>query len=206
METIEPHKKKRATEPLKKRLAKLRKQIAKNRLIALLADDDGESATTFSDTKPDDWEVRVALKKGKYDDVVIRKQIDEALSKAEAGNDGLLIRLGKQFLRAAEQGDARRLKLYIDEGFPSTWQDLKTGETALHIAAACQAREALRVILKSGTCDFLIRDAQGRLPSEMAYLYGNDPAVARLLGNKERIQAETQGEKLTRTPTSDIIE
>jgi len=193
METIEPHKKKSTTEPLKKRMAKLRKQIAKNRLKARLADDNDISATTFSDIKPDDWEVRIALKAEKYNHNEIRKQIDEALSDAEAGDNGLLIRLGRQFLRTAEQGDAWGLKMYIDEGFPSTWQDLKTGETALHITASCQARKALRVLLKDDTCDFLIRDNQGRLPSEMAYLYGNDPAVARLLGNKERKQAENTG-------------
>lgn len=197
METIEPHKKKRTTEPLKKRLAKLRKQIAKNRLKARLADDNDKSSTTFSDTKPDDWEVRVALKEDKYKHDEIKKQIDDALSNAESGDNELLIRLGRQFLRTAETGDAWGLKMYIDEGFPATWQDLKTGETALHITAACQARNALRVLLKSNACDFLIRDNQGRLPSEMAYLYANDPAVARLLGNKERKQAENTGVVLT---------
>jgi hypothetical protein len=47
----------------------------------------------------------------------------------------------------------------------------------------------MRVLLAHKDCDFLVRDKQGRLPSEMAYLYGRDPALARLLGNKERKQA-----------------
>jgi len=61
----------------------------------------------------------------------------------------------------------------------------------------------LRGLLKTGDCDFLLRDNRGRLPSEMAYLYGEDVAVARLLGNKERKQAKEQGIKLTRRPGSE---
>lgn len=108
--------------------------------------------------------------------------------------------LGRTFLKAAEQGDADSLLAFIHEGFPVNYQDPRTGETALHIAAACQARPALRAILKTGECDFLIRDRQGRLSSEMAYVYGEDVAVARLLGNKERKQADAQGIRLTRRP------
>ena len=109
-----------------------------------------------------------------------------------------LVRIGKEFLDAAERGDETDLQAFIDEGFPVTWQDPNNGLTALHVVAACQARKALRVLLATDQCDFLLRDNHGRLPSEMAYLHGRDAAVARLLGNKERKQAEAQGIKLTR--------
>ena len=76
-------------------------------------------------------------------------------------------------------------------------------ENSQRIIAACQARKALRFLIKTGDCDFLLRDNHGRLPSEMAYLYGEDVAVSRLLGNKERKQAEEQGIVVTRRPMSE---
>lgn len=86
------------------------------------------------------------------------------------------------------------------EGFGVNEQDKNTGETALHIAAACRAHKVLKVLLETEKCDFLLRDKKGRLASEMAYLHGNDPAVARLLGIKERKQGDAQGIKVTRRP------
>ena len=41
--------------------------------------------------------------------------------------------------------------------------------------------------------DFTLRDGQGRLASELAYLYGEDPAMARLLGRLERREAAQTG-------------
>lgn len=102
------------------------------------------------------------------------------------------------FLKAAERGNKKNVQKYIDEGISVNFQDPLTGETALHIAAACHARKVLRVLLKTDQCDFLLRDKQGRLASEMAFLYGRDVAVARLLGKKERKQGEAQGIKVTR--------
>lgn len=114
-----------------------------------------------------------------------------------------MVGLGTEFLNAAERGNSDKLLAFIEEDFPATYQDPMTGETALHVVAACQARKALRVLLKSKNCDFLLRDNQGRLASEMAYLYGRDPAVARLLGIKEREQATAKGIKLKRRPQSE---
>lgn len=108
--------------------------------------------------------------------------------------------LGMKFLRTAEHGNAPKLQGFIADGFPVNYQNPGSKETALHIVAACQARKALRVLLNTRQCDFLLRDKQGRLASEMAYVVGRDPAVARLLGNKERKQAAEQGIKLTRRP------
>lgn len=93
------------------------------------------------------------------------------------------------FLRAAENGDARRLELHLAKGVPVNSRDRATGGTALHYAAAHGARGTLRVLLKTGRCDFLIRDKRGRLPSELAGLYGRDPAMARLLLKNEVRQA-----------------
>lgn len=73
-----------------------------------------------------------------------------------------------------------------------------TGETVLHVAAATGARDALRLLIQIEGCDFLIRDNCGRLASEVAFVVGNDPAVARLLRIKERKQAKKQGVDLLR--------
>jgi hypothetical protein len=56
------------------------------------------------------------------------------------------------------------------------------------------------VLLDCGLCNFLLRHKGGRLTSELAYLFGHDPAAARLLGTKERKQAEDQGITLTCRP------
>lgn len=105
-------------------------------------------------------------------------------------------------MRACERGSPETLKIFIEAGMDVNYQDPLTGQTALHIASAAQARAVIRVLLIVDRCDFLIRDNKGRLPSELAYLYGRDPALARLLGSKERKQAEAQGIKLTRRPST----
>ena len=123
---------------------------------------------------------------------------DELLPQLRDDKD--MNRLGREFLKAVERGNAPAVGAYIEEGFPPNYQDRQTQETALHISAAVKARKVLRVLLDCGLCNFLLRDKGGRLASELAYLFGQDPAAARLLGTKERKQAEAQGIKLTRRP------
>jgi len=73
------------------------------------------------------------------------------------------------------------------------YPDPRTDAAALHYVAAQGARPAFRVLLKSGRCDFLIRDKRGRLASELAGVYGRDLAMERLLLKKEIAQARRQG-------------
>ena len=120
----------------------------------------------------------------------VHKMVERILAAPEDQRERLSVQIGAAFLRAAETGNPIEIGAFIKDGFPVDYQDPQTGETALHIVAACKARKALRVLLKSGECNYLLRDNQGRLASEMAYLYGRDPAVARFLGIKERKQAE----------------
>ena len=114
--------------------------------------------------------------------------------------DAAMNRLGREFIDAAESGNAQIVRVYIEEGFPANWQDPLTGETALHGAAGTRARAVLRLLAESRRCDFLLRDKQGRLASEMAFLHGDDPAAARWLRIHERRQATARGIKLTRRP------
>jgi len=123
---------------------------------------------------------------------------DELLPKLRDDKD--MNRLGREFLKAVERGNAPAVGAYIEEGFPANYQDRQTQETALHVSAGTRARKVLRVLLDCGLCNFLLRDKGGRLASELAYLFGHDPAAARLLGTKERKQAEAQGITLTRRP------
>lgn len=127
----------------------------------------------------------------------LESQIDSVL----AENDAAGIRsLGRRFLSAARTGVPATIKLYLDHGMSADYQDPQTGQTALHAAASSRARKAIRLLISTGACNFLLRDAQGRLSSEIAFLYGQDPALARLLRIKERKQAQAQGIRLTRRP------
>jgi hypothetical protein len=127
---------------------------------------------------------------------------DELLPQLRDDKD--MNRLGREFLKGVERGNAPVVGAYIEEGFPVNYQDRQTQETALHISAATKARKVLRVLLDCKLCNFLLRDKGGRLASELAYLFGQDPAAARLLATKERKQAEAQGIKLTRRPKTSL--
>src|SRR5262249_15541625 len=81
---------------------------------------------------------------------------------------------GLAFLKAAKKGDAEKLQRLIDQNAPVNFVDDRDHATALHYIAAYAARPALRVLLRSGKCDFLIQDRNGRLPSELAREYGDD--------------------------------
>ena len=101
-------------------------------------------------------------------------------------------RLGREFIEAARDGDGDLVRAFMEEGFPMQFFDQRTRETALHAAAGSRARPAVRVLVQHWP-DFLMRDQHGRLASELAYLYGEDPAMAHMLGIKERKQAKAKG-------------
>lgn len=103
------------------------------------------------------------------------------------------IALGRQLIEAANSYDAERAATLIERGALVNYRDPRTGETALHIAAETGNRPLFRVLIASGQCDHLIRDRQGRLASELADLFGDDTAMARLLMSKEAEQGRTKG-------------
>lgn len=118
----------------------------------------------------------------------------------QLASDKALGALGREFLHIARRGNLRMLTGFIEEGFPVNWQDARHGQAALHVAAAAKARKALLVLTESNRCDFLLRDKEGHLASELAFLFGDDPAAARLLRIHERRQAAAKGITLTRRP------
>ena len=105
---------------------------------------------------------------------------------------------GHDLLDAARDGDAVTVRRLIgDEETPVNFQDPRTGATALHYAAAYRARPTARALLKSGRCDFLIRDRKGRLAWELAS-NADDAAMTRLLLIKTASQARERGVPLRR--------
>ena len=116
------------------------------------------------------------------------------------------VTLGEKFLAAAEDADPERLLTLAAEGAPINYQDPRNGAAALHYIAAQAARPALRILLKIGGCDFLLRDEKGRLASDLAGVYGHDLVMERLLLNKEIRQAREAGVPMEqlyrRDPTS----
>jgi len=133
-------------------------------------------------------------------DDYLQSCIQSALSDDTALRLAMTFTLNYFLLGIARRGNPHKLEIFVEEGFPLNFQHHETGASVLHILAAGGARQALRVILKSDEIDFLLRDNQGRLASELAYLYGGDVAMARLLGITERKQAAAKGIKLTRRP------
>lgn len=109
-----------------------------------------------------------------------------------------------RFMEAAAAGSCSELTQAIrDADFRTVPLDVNarhpdSGETALHGFAAAGSRQALREIFRySATRDLainhLLRDKQGRLPSKMASLYGEDPVIARYLLAKEKQAARKLG-------------
>jgi hypothetical protein len=97
-------------------------------------------------------------------------------------------------LKAAKTGDADKLKELLREEDPQVnILDHFDRAAALHYIAAYDARPALRIILKRRDLDYLARDRDGRLPSELAREVGNDEGMARLLMIKEMRQAKARG-------------
>lgn len=129
-----------------------------------------------------------------------REEYDALLGQTFSSVTDKMVTISEHFMEAAEHGRAEEVMALVNEGFPLNYQDPVSGKSALHLAAASCARLLILAIIKTGTCNFLLRDKKGRLASEMAFVYGDDVALARLLRIKEGKQAESEGIKLTRRP------
>lgn len=128
----------------------------------------------------------------------LREDMRQLRRADEQTRELLMPSIGREWIEACRRGVAKTIQLFIDHGMDVNYQDPRTGQTALHAAAGSGARQSVLALLGSGQCDFLLRDSAGRLPSECAYLFCADIALARLLGNKERKQAAAQGIQLVR--------
>lgn len=68
------------------------------------------------------------------------------------------------------------------------YADPATGFTALHIAAAQNAKAILKLLVSTGRCDFSIKDKKGRTPAVIAYVLGENPVFGRYLFAKQYAQ------------------
>jgi ankyrin repeat protein len=78
--------------------------------------------------------------------------------------------------------------------------------TALHWAAAIDARPVIRLLVKHGKCDYLRRDKKNRYASELAFIEAQDYAVGILLAKKEAKQAHEQGIKAWPKKTVQLVQ
>jgi len=103
------------------------------------------------------------------------------------------VRIDKNLINAVKAADTNIVRLQVETGnININYQD-EVGMTALHYAAAYDARPCLRILVGSGKCNYLLRDKKGRSASELAFEYGKDYAVGRLLMMKEAQQAVKEG-------------
>lgn len=100
---------------------------------------------------------------------------------------------GMALLKAAKNGDVGTLQMLVENGASVNYADPVYRATALHYAAANNAQRVLTALLQTQQCNFLVRDWEGRLPSEIAREHGRNPEMARQLLAEEIRQAQVRG-------------
>lgn len=108
----------------------------------------------------------------------------------EKWNERQLFELGKKFLEAAATGDVETVRAMVDAGFPVNFQDPRNRLTALHNACAQGQSDVVRVLVKSGKCNYLLADSAGRSPYGIASELCEQPAITRLMLKKSYQQAD----------------
>jgi len=114
----------------------------------------------------------------------------EKLLKLNAGDNRAQV-YGKRLVECVKSGDALAAKLLLDHGANINSQD-EHKMTALHYAAAYDARPCIRLLTSFIECSYLLQDYKGRYASELAYEWGKDHAVGLLLQKKQVRQAYVQ--------------
>ena len=99
----------------------------------------------------------------------------------------------KRLINSVKAANASAVKHLIEKTDVNVNYQDEDGMTALHWAAACSARPCLRILVNSAKCSYLLKDKNGRFASELAFEYGRDYAVGRLLMKKEAEQAVKDG-------------
>lgn len=111
--------------------------------------------------------------------------------RVEQGQDPKQIR-GLRLIFAIHHHDARLAYALAEADADVNVRD-EDMMTPVHHVAALGERRCARVIFATGRCDFLVRDNAGRLPSDLAFVYARDYALARLLNTKRVQQAARIG-------------
>ncbi len=97
--------------------------------------------------------------------------------------------LGIQLIEAAKEpfDNGQEVKRLLDQGAPVNYRDKLTRATALHYAAGYNDVATVNIIMTHPGVEYLIRDRQGRLASELAEAV--NPELAQLIIDKEAEQA-----------------
>ncbi|PUB90888.1 MAG: hypothetical protein DBP01_05180 [gamma proteobacterium symbiont of Ctena orbiculata] len=74
--------------------------------------------------------------------------------------------------------------------------DPKTGRTALHYAAARSAEGLLVRLQARNDLDYLVRDSEGKFPSDIAWVVGRNEDLGAELMEKEQQQSQRTGQKV----------
>lgn len=115
----------------------------------------------------------------------------EELLKLNAGDNQAQV-YGQRLIECVKSGDAPAAKFLLDHGANINSQD-EQNMTALHYAAAYDARPCIRLLTSFNECSYLLQDCKGRYASELAFEFGKDYAVGLLLSKKQVRQAYVQG-------------
>lgn len=95
------------------------------------------------------------------------------------------MRTPQTFLFAVKEGDVDSVREHLDGAFDQiNYAEPETGLTALHYAAAYDARVVLKLLIATGKCDYHARDRKGRTAATLAFEVADNPAVGRLLYKK----------------------
>ncbi|HKJ74227.1 MAG TPA: ankyrin repeat domain-containing protein [Alphaproteobacteria bacterium] len=127
--------------------------------------------------------------KDKDADVKERAQSGKTVAETKPAAEGF----GELLIRAVEHGEAEKVRSLIDEGVDVNFRDEANGATALHYAAALSAQFCLLELIRSGQCDYLVRDKQGLYPSEVAFEIADNLRIGSILAEKEADQAHRTG-------------
>lgn len=96
-------------------------------------------------------------------------------------------------LQAVLQGDGEKAREAISHGADVNFCDPQSGAALLHLAAGRSARFALKALIASPDLDYLVKDKQDRLPSAVAWEFGQNPVIGTFLMKKEIQHAHARG-------------
>lgn len=124
------------------------------------------------------------------------------LLKLNAGDNQAQV-YGQRLIECVKSGDAPAAKLLLDHGANINSQD-EHKMTALHYAAAHDARPCILLLTSFNECNYLLQDYKGRYASQLAYEWGKNCAVGLLLQKKEVRQAYVQGVSASDKPKRNL--
>ena len=90
----------------------------------------------------------------------------------------------EELIKSIRNHDVNRFQQIIDAGVDVNAHD-EDGMTALHHAAESGSRACIRALVRSGKCDYSLKNNNGRTASELAFIWSRDYGVGRLLVKKE---------------------